>query len=263
MESLKLKNLKYSYGDYKILNDISYNFFPGELVGILGANGCGKSTLLKVIMGFLEKEDGEIYLDNLEVKKLSRKEFAKKISFIAQKSNQNLNFTVLEILKLGRVPHIKNSFKGLDLEDDKIIDEVIKKLNLQEYLNRDIKSLSGGEFQRVLLGRAFIQNSEVILLDEPTSALDINYSLEFLELLKEEIKAKSLVGIIVIHDINLASLFCDKILFIKDGKIPISGKPKDVIKKEWLEKVYNFTPEILNLENDIYVLPKRGKKWKD
>ncbi|MGL4511108.1 ATP-binding cassette domain-containing protein, partial [Cetobacterium sp.] len=78
MESLKLKNLKYSYGDYKILNDISYNFFPGELVGILGANGCGKSTLLKVIMGFLEKEDGEIYLDNLEVKKLSRKEFAKK-----------------------------------------------------------------------------------------------------------------------------------------------------------------------------------------
>lgn len=260
MESLKLKNLKYSYGDYKILNDISYNFFPGELVGILGANGCGKSTLLKVIMGFLEKEEGEIYLDNLEVEKFSRKEFAKKISFIAQKSNQNLNFTVLEILKLGRVPHIKNSFKGLDLEDDKIIDEVIKKLNLQEYLNRDIKSLSGGEFQRVLLGRAFIQNSEVILLDEPTSALDINYSLEFLELLKEEIKAKSLVGIIVIHDINLASLFCDKILFIKDGKIPISGKPKDVIKKEWLEKVYNFTPEILNLENDIYVLPKRGKK---
>ena len=262
MKSLKLKNLRYSYGDYQILNNISYNFFPGELVGILGANGCGKSTLLKVIMGFLEKEGGEIYLDNLEVEKFSRKEFAKKISFIAQKSNQNLNFTVLEILKLGRVPHIKNSFKGLDLEDEEIIDKVIKKLNLQEYLNRDIKSLSGGEFQRILLGRAFIQNSEVILLDEPTSALDVNYSLEFLELLKEEIKTKSLIGVIVIHDINLASLFCDKILFIKDGKIPISGEPKDVIKKEWLEKVYNFTPEILNLENSIYVLPKRGKKWR-
>ena len=260
MKSLKLKNLRYSYGDYQILNNISYNFFPGELVGILGANGCGKSTLLKVIMGFLEKEGGEIYLDNLEVEKFSRKEFAKKISFIAQKSNQNLNFTVLEILKLGRVPHIKNSFKGLDLEDEEIIDKVIKKLNLQEYLNRDIKSLSGGEFQRILLGRAFIQNSEVILLDEPTSALDVNYSLEFLELLKEEIKTKSLIGVIVIHDINLASLFCDKILFIKDGKIPISGEPKDVIKKEWLEKVYNFTPEILNLENNIYVLPKRGEK---
>lgn len=260
MESLKLKNLEYSYGDYQILNDISYNFFPGELVGILGANGCGKSTLLKVIMGFLEKDKGEIFLDNLEVEKISRKEFAKKVSFIAQKSNQNLNFTVLEILKLGRVPHIKNSFKGLDLKDDEIVDDIVKKLNLQEYLKRDIKSLSGGEFQRVLLGRAFIQDSEIILLDEPTSALDINYSLEFLELLKEQIKIKKLIGVIVIHDINLASLFCDKILFMKDGKIPVSGKPKEVIKKEWLEKVYNFTPEILNLENDIYVLPKRSEK---
>lgn len=260
MESLKLKNLEYSYGDYQILNDISYNFFPGELVGILGANGCGKSTLLKVIMGFLEKDKGEIFLDNLEVEKISRKEFAKKVSFIAQKSNQNLNFTVLEILKLGRVPHIKNSFKGLDLKDDEIVDDIVKKLNLQEYLKRDIKSLSGGEFQRVLLGRAFIQDSEIILLDEPTSALDINYSLEFLELLKEQIKIKKLIGVIVIHDINLASLFCDKILFIKDGKIPVSGEPKEVIKKEWLEKVYNFTPEILNLKNDIYVLPKRGEK---
>lgn len=260
MKSLELKNLKYSYGNYQILKDISYNFFPGELVGILGANGCGKSTLLKVMMGFLEKEKGKIFFDDLEVEKFSRKEFAKKVSFIAQKSNQNLNFTVLEILKLGRVPHIKNSFKGLDAEDEKIVDDVIKRLNLQEYLERDIKSLSGGEFQRVLLGRAFIQNSEVILLDEPTSALDINYSLEFLELLKEEIKLKKLIGVIVIHDINLASLFCDKIIFIKDGKIPISGEPREVIKKEWLEKVYNFTPKILNLENDIYVLPKRGEK---
>ncbi|WP_448820295.1 ABC transporter ATP-binding protein [Cetobacterium sp.] len=260
MKILKLKNLKYSYGNCEVLSDISYNFFPGELVGILGANGCGKSTLLKVIMGFLEKEKGEIFLDNLEAERLSRKEFAKRISFIAQKSNQNLNFTVLEVLKLGRVPHMKNSFKGLNLEDDKIVDGVVKKLNLQNYLNRDIKSLSGGEFQRVLLGRAFIQHSEVILLDEPTSALDINYSLEFLELLKEEIRIKKMIGIIVIHDINLASLFCDKILFIKDGKIATSGKPKEVIKKEWLEKIYNFTPKILNLENDIYVLPKRGEK---
>ena len=257
MGSLKLKNLSYSYGDNEILKDINYEFLPGELIGILGANGCGKSTLLKVIMGFLEKEKGDISLNNLDVKILSRRDFAKKVSFIAQKSSQNLNFTVLEVLKLGRVPHLKNSFKGLDKEDEKIIEDVIKKLNLQDYVNRDIKSLSGGEFQRVLLGRAFIQEGEVILLDEPTSALDINFSLEFLELLKERVKNKNLIGIIVIHDINLASLFCDKILFIKDGEISISGKPKEVIKKEWLKKIYDFAPEVLDLNGNIYVLPKR------
>ena len=260
MKILKLENLAYSYGENEILKDITHNFVAGELVGILGANGCGKSTLLKVIMGFLEKNNGKIYLDNLDSENLSRKAFAKKVAFIAQKSSQNLNFTVLETLKLGRVPHVKNSFKGLDDEDEKIIQDVIKKLNLQGYLNRDIKSLSGGEFQRVLLGRAFIQEGEVILLDEPTSALDINYSLEFLELLKERIKNKNLIGIIVIHDINLASLFCDRIVFIKDGKIQIAGKPEDVIKKEWLEKVYSFVPEILNLNGDTYVLPKRGER---
>lgn len=259
MESLKLEKIGYSYGENKILNEIDYEFFSGELVGVLGANGCGKSTLLKVIMGFLEKSRGKIYLSNMDVEELSRKEFAKKVAFIAQKSSQNLNFTVLEVLKLGRVPHIKNSFKGLDIEDEKVVNEIVEKLNLHSYLNRDIKSLSGGEFQRVLLGRSFIQNSQVILLDEPTSALDINYSLEFLELLKERVKTKKVVGIIVIHDINLASLFCDKILFIKDGKIAISGTPKEVIKKEWLKKVYNFTPQILNLDGDTYVLPKRGE----
>ncbi|MGL4632982.1 MAG: ABC transporter ATP-binding protein [Cetobacterium sp.] len=260
MNSLELKKIKYSYTDKDILKDINYKFFEGELVGILGANGCGKSTLLKVIMGFLDKENGEILLNEKNVNDYSRKEFAKKVAFITQHSSQNLNFTVLETLRLGRVPHIKNSFKGLDLEDEEIVQSVIKLLNLEGFLNRDINTLSGGEFQRVLLGRAFIQEGDVLLLDEPTSALDINYSLEFLELLKERILKRKLIGLIVIHDINLASIFCDKIIFIKDGKIAFSGKPKDVIKKKTLEEVYRFKPVVLEVDNEIYVLPKRRLK---
>ena len=219
MALLEVKNIRMCYHSLKTeteaIKDVSFDVNDKDFLSILGPSGCGKSTLLKVIMGFLEKSRGKIYLSNMDVEELSRKEFAKKVAFIAQKSSQNLNFTVLEVLKLGRVPHIKNSFKGLDIEDEKVVNEIVEKLNLQRYLNRDIKSLSGGEFQRVLLGRAFIQNSQVILLDEPTSALDINYSLEFLELLKERVKTKKVVGIIVIHDITWPLYFVIKYFLLR------------------------------------------------
>lgn len=257
MKSLELKKISYSYGKKEILKDIDYKFFEGELVGILGANGSGKSTLLKIIMGFLNRVSGDILLNKKSTDEYSRREFARKVAFITQSSNQDVNFTVLETLKLGRVPHIKNFFKGLDLKDESLVQEIVDLLKLEDFLERDIKTLSGGEFQRVLLGRAFIQEGEVLLLDEPTSALDINYSLEFLELLKDRVIQKKLIGIIVIHDINLASIFCDKIIFIKDGEISFEGRPKGVIKSKILEEVYNFKPVILEADNEIYVLPKR------
>ncbi|MEG0068927.1 ABC transporter ATP-binding protein [Cetobacterium sp.] len=259
MKKIELQNLKYSYGENQILKDINYEFNSGELVGILGANGCGKSTLLKIMMGFLKKENGQIYLDEKKQEEFSILDFSKKVSFITQKSNQNINFSVLELLKLGRVPHIKNNFKGLEEEDHQIVKEVIEELMLQEFLYRDVNSLSGGEFQKILLGRAFVQKGEVIFLDEPTSALDMNHSLELLSLLLKKIKEEQLIGVIVIHDINLASLFCDKIVFIKDGKIKYSGVPKEVIKEEILKDVYGFNPEVLETKDGIFVLPKKEK----
>lgn len=259
MKRIELKNLKYSYGKNQILKSINYQFYSGELIGILGANGCGKSTLLKIMMGFLKMEDGQIYLDEKKQEEFSILDFSKKVSFITQKSNQNINFNVLELLKLGRVPHIKNNFKGLDESDYKVVKEVIDELQLQSYLDREVTSLSGGEFQKILLGRAFIQKGEVIFLDEPTSALDMNHSLELLAILSKKIKEDKLIGVIVIHDINLASLFCDKILFIKDGIIKYSGLPEKVIKEDILKDVYGFDPKILETKDGIFVLPKKER----
>lgn len=258
MKSLKIKDLEYSYGKTKILKGIDIDFKAGELVGILGSNGCGKSTFLKTAMGFFKMDSGEVLLNNKNIKDIPLKELSKKISFITQNSNQNIEFSVLEFLKLGRIPHIKNPFKGLDRKDNEIVEKIVSELQLENFLNRKIVNLSGGEFQKILLGKSFIQGGEVIFLDEPTSALDINHALDFLERLVSKIKSENLIGIIVIHDINLASLFCDKICFMKNGKIVYSGSPEEVIKKSILEEVYKYSPDIIEKDKVKYILPKRS-----
>lgn len=258
MKKIKVENVDFSFENKKVLNGFNCEFNSGELVGILGANGSGKSTLLKIIIGFYKKKAGEIWFDNEKQENFKIEELAKKISLITQRANQNLRFSVKELLELGRVPHIKNPLKGLDEKDYKIISDVIKELKLHNFLERDIKSLSGGEFQKILLGRALIQEGKAIFLDEPTSALDMNHALDFLEILKRKIVEKKMIGVIVIHDINLATIFCDRIVFIKDGKNFKEGKGKELLTKENLLSVYGFTPELIEKDKNIYVLPKRS-----
>lgn len=258
MKKIKIENLEFSFDTKKILDGFSCELKAGELVGILGANGSGKSTLLKIITGFYKKQNGNIFFDDKKQESIEIENLSKKISLITQKATQNLRFTVRELLELGRVPHIKNPLKGLEKKDYEIVDEIIRELKLEEFLKRDIKSLSGGEFQKVLLGRALIQEGKAIFLDEPTSALDINHALDFLEILKRKIKEMNLIGVIVIHDINLATLFCDKIIFLKNGKNYIEGIGKEILTKENLLAVYGFVPELIEKDKNIYVLPKRS-----
>lgn len=254
---LKIENLNYSVDNKSLLKNISCCFKRGKLTGILGANGSGKSTFLKSIIGFLNIDSGTIILDEKDISNLSREELSKLIAYLPQKTNRISGFTGKEFLSLGRIPHIKNIFKGLDNEDKKEIDLVIERLNLLPLVDKPILNLSGGEYQQLLLGRVFVQNGEVLILDEPTSALDINHSLTFLTYLKKELIDKDKIGIIVIHDINLASLFCDNIIFLKNGEIRYLGNPKEVLTEDILEDIYGYLPKIFKSENDIYVVPKK------
>lgn len=259
MKEIRIENLNFSYDGKKILDNLNLTFNQGELVGILGANGSGKSTFLKILIGFLKKDSGKIYIDGVEQDKIILEEYSKKISLIAQKFDYNMDFNVLDMLKLGRVPHLKNRIKGLDNDDYEIIEKIIKELKLERYLDRNIRTLSGGEVQRVLLGRAFIQNGEAIFLDEPTSALDIKYSIELLEKVVERVKDKKLIAGIVLHDINLASIFCDKIVLLKEGKIFTVGTPKEVLSVENLREVYGFEVDIVERNDMRYIIPMRLK----
>ena len=249
---ISIKNVSFSYDNSqkKIIDGLNINIKKGEFVGILGANGSGKSTLLKMILKYFPIETGNIEISDKNISLYSSKEMAKIISFVPQKSALNMPISVIEMIYMGRTPHI-------DKEDERKVNEILEKLRLEKFRDRSIFSLSGGEFQRVLLARALVQETRIILLDEPTSALDMNYALEIMKLTSDFVKEKKITAVMVLHDLNLASMYCDNVMFLKDGKIAYSGSPKELYKKEIFSEIYGFECEIVENSGFLYVIPKK------
>lgn len=254
--AIKIKNLKFSYGEKEVLKGIDIEIKKGKFVGILGPNGCGKSTLLKNILGYLKSTSGEIDFFGKKRESFDKKEIARKISLVPQKSNLMSEMSVEDFVILGRLPHLKSAWNGYTKEDKAIVEENLKYLGLERFKGRVALSLSGGEFQRVLLARALTQNPEILLLDEPTSALDLNHAIELLVRVKKLVKEKEITGVAVLHDLNLASMFCDEIIIMKDGKVRYQGLPREVLTEEILKEVYNLNSKVVIDEKGIpYVIP--------
>lgn len=254
---IEIKNLKFAYKNKKILNGIELKIKRNKLTGILGPNGCGKTTLLKNILGYLKPDSGNIILNQKDTNKYTQKDRARLISFVPQKSQLFTNMNIFDFVIMGRLPHLKNKWNGYSNEDKEITYTYLEELELIKFKDRSAITLSGGEFQRVLLARALTQKPEIILLDEPTSALDLNYALEFMNKIKIAVKNENLTAVIVLHDLNLASMFCDEIIMLKDGKVFAQGTPKQVITKNNLKEIYQLKSDIIFLEDDTpYVIPK-------
>ena len=255
--NLKVDELSFGYVKGKqILEQVSLSVGNREFLGILGPNGCGKSTLLKNIMNYFPPDSGTVILFNEEIYAMDRKKIAKKMSYVPQKSGMQMPLTVFETILMGRLPHLKSRWEGYSDTDYKIAEEVISGLKLEEFKNRITLSLSGGEFQKVLLARALVQNPEIILLDEPTSNLDMNHAVELMSLVKEMTINSDLSAVAVLHDLNLASLFCDIVLFIKNGKVKYIGKPQEVFKKEIIRNIYGIDVHIGYTDMGFpYVIP--------
>lgn len=252
------KNINFSYNEKnKLLKNLNMDIKKGKFIGILGPNGCGKSTFLKLILKYLPLESGKVEICNKDINSYSQKKLAKMIGFVPQKSALSMPLTVEDVIFMGRTLHIKNKWIGFDDEDKKKVDEIIKKLKLENFRNRIAFSLSGGEFQRVLMARALVQETKIILLDEPTSALDINYALEIMNLTQYFVKEKNITAIMVLHDLNLASLYCDEVIFLKEGEVAYSGTPNELYKREIFKEIYGFDCEIVENNNFKYVIPKK------
>ncbi|MBM0637273.1 ABC transporter ATP-binding protein [Campylobacter sp. VicNov18] len=251
---LKIKNLSFSYHKEALLKNINLELENQAFIGILGPNGSGKSTLLKLILKNLNASKGEISLFNTNIKKFSLKEFAKICGFVPQKSELNAPLKVMDVLLMSKYANLKHTFSSYTQKDIIEVKQLAKELNLQDFLQRNILSLSGGEFQRVLLARALLKNPKILFLDEPTSALDLNYAVELLSLCEKLIKEKNIAVLAILHDLNLASMFCDKIVFLKEGEIKYFGTSKELFTEKILKEIYNLNCEIIYKKSKPYIL---------
>ena len=246
--NIKAENINITLEKNNILKGINIEVDNKEVVGIIGPNGSGKSTFLKCIYRVLKPSDGAILLDKVDIKDMTVKESSKRLAVLSQHNNYNFDFTVKDIVLMGRSPH-KKFMERDNKEDYDIVNDALKKVEMLEFKDRCFQSLSGGEQQRVILARALAQQPQCLILDEPTNHLDIKYQLQLMRIVKN----LNIEVIAAIHDLNIAAMYCDKIYVLKDGEIIKYGNPKEVLTQKLIKEVYEVDAEVILNNERIYI----------
>ena len=239
---LKINNISFSYRqDKKILDDISLDVNQGDVLGILGINGAGKTTFIKCINNIFSPNSGTVKVNGKDISSMTPKEIAQLIAYVPQYNGTFFNINVLDTVMMGRLPYAGRSYSKKDRE---IVYNILEKMNLEKFAFRSIREMSGGERQRVFIARALAQQPKIIILDEPTSSLDLHNQLFILKIIEDLAKRDNLTIIMIIHDLNLASMFCSKLVMLKEGKIFAQGNSADVLIEENISKVYKVSSKI-------------------
>jgi len=236
---LSVQHVSGGYTGESVLKDISFEVGKGELLGVLGPNGSGKTTLLKMVSGILPIKQGEIFINGKRLQEYGIKQLAQMVAVLSQHSSQSFSYTVKETVSLGRYAHQKGWFQSWTQEDEEVVQRVMDQTGVSSFQNKNIQQLSGGEKQRVFLAQALAQEPEILLLDEPTNHLDLSYQKELLDLLKHWTAEKGLTVISIFHDLNLAGLYCDRLLLLEKGTININHIPNEVLREDRIRDVYN------------------------
>ncbi|MHC8514433.1 adenosylcobinamide amidohydrolase [Sporosarcina sp. ITBMC105] len=236
---LQVNNLSGGYGKEPVVRDVSFQVAKGEVLGILGPNGSGKSTLLKIISGILPKLTGTVRIDGQDAAVYSQKEFARKVAVLPQLHAHAFSHTVKDTVSLGRYPHQSGLFSTWSETDETAVQEAMAYTGITRYEHTPIELLSGGEQQRVFVAQALAQQAPILLLDEPTNHLDIAHQQQLLDTIRKHAVEKGVTVISVFHDVNLASLYCDRLLLMDKGTISAIGDPQDVIQETIIGSVYN------------------------
>ncbi|WAA12947.1 ABC transporter ATP-binding protein [Fervidibacillus halotolerans] len=241
-----VKHVTKRFGMKRVIDDVSVKIEKGKITSFIGPNGAGKSTLLSMISRLIMKDEGEILIDGKDVTKRKSRELAKKISILKQSNYVNLKLTVRELVSFGRFPYSQGK---LTKEDWIFVDEAIEYMGLEEIQNEYLDELSGGQRQRAFIAMVIAQDTEYILLDEPLNNLDMKHSVQIMKTLRRLVDELGKTIILVIHDINFASVYSDYIVAIKNGKIIKQGTRDEMIRREVLQEVYDMDMQVENFRN--------------
>ena len=248
---LDISGLRVGYNKKIVVDELSFKISPGTFYGIIGPNGAGKSTLFKAASGVLRPWKGSIKLKGKDIYRMPRRELANVMAAVPQFQEAFFPFRVREFVQMGRYPR-RGRFGMLQSSDYKIIEESMHLMKIEALADKRINELSGGELQRVYISQALAQEPEILMLDEPTSHLDIGHQSIMLNLLKKRCLKTGMPILMIVHDLNLAAAYCDKLLLIDNGKVFAEGTPLEVLTKINIDTVYKTSVEIMIQESLKY-----------
>ena len=256
MSMLKVEGLEFSYGDAKVLDGISFEAEEGHIVSILGPNGTGKTTMLKCICNIHRPQAGKVFVDGSDVFSLGGRELAKNIGFVPQSVPMS-RMTVFDSVLIGRRPYIEISAGKQDIAKTA---EVIDALGMSGLSLRYLNEISGGEYQKVQIARALVQEPKVLILDEPTNNLDISNQHTTMHMVENIVRSRGMTTVMTMHDINLAIHYSDMFLFLKDGHVAAYGGV-DVITEDLIEDVYGIQVDVIEHRGVPFIVPRHSSKY--
>ncbi|AQU67466.1 ABC transporter ATP-binding protein [Streptomyces niveus] len=252
---LSLDGVTFALDGRTLVRELSLHVGSGQVIGLVGPNGSGKSTALRCVYRALRPTGGTVLVDRRDLASLTLRESARALAAMTQDSSVDLDFTVEEVVALGRAPHLRGNQPLSERERD-LVTGTMARLDIGHLAHRGILTLSGGERQRVLVARALVQEPKILVLDEPTNHLDIRHQLELLSLLR----GSGLTVLVVLHDLNLAAAACDRLAVLSQGRLVASGTPGEVLTAEFLREVFGVRAEVVRHPHTgdpqlLYVLP--------
>jgi iron complex transport system ATP-binding protein len=255
MNLLSARNVRVAIDSRLLLDDVDIELGANEIVGLIGPNGAGKTTLLRVLAKLLEADSGVITFEQTPLSQIKPSTFAQRCAYLAQGAHAHWPLSVERVVALGRLPHL-DWRQPLDADDCAIIENAMAAAEVEQLRRRAVTSLSGGERMRVLLARIFASRPQIILADEPIAALDPYHQLHVMELLREHAHKsnESRAVIAVLHDLNLAARFCDRLILMSHGRVVCDGAPREVLTAENLRAVYGVNARLVESDDGVNVM---------
>ena len=234
---ITVRSLSKFYGKKPVVKDVTINIQPGKITSFIGPNGAGKSTLLSMVSRLLKEDTGEVLIDQSDVRRMKSNDFAKRVSILKQSNYMNVRLTIRELVSFGRFPYSKGR---LTEDDERIVDQSLEYMHLTELQDSFLDELSGGQRQRAFIAMVIAQDTEYVLLDEPLNNLDMKHSVQIMKILRRLVDELGKTVVIVLHDINFASVYSDRIVAMKDGKVVKDGPTEEIIQSKALSEIYDM-----------------------